>query len=73
MIIIENLIINGKHFTKTYSDKGFMVERDGIQYAEAVDPAEFNRTYTETTIPIGADSNSEITDTEFISMLEEVL
>jgi hypothetical protein len=25
-----------------------MIERDGIRYAEAVDPAEFGREYTET-------------------------
>lgn len=33
---------------RTYSDEGFYVERDGVRYAEAVDPAELGRTYTET-------------------------
>ena len=48
MIKTENLTINGKPFVRTYSDNGYMVERDGVRYAEAVDPAEFNRQYTET-------------------------
>lgn len=47
MIKTENLTINGKPFIRTYSDNGYMVERDGVRYAEAVDPAEFNRQYTE--------------------------
>lgn len=48
MIKTENLTINGKYFVRTYSDNGYMVERDGVRYAEAIDPAEFNRQYTET-------------------------
>ena len=52
MIITEQLIINDRQFTKTYSDSGFYIERDGMQYSEAIDPAEFGRTYTETDIPI---------------------
>jgi hypothetical protein len=48
MIRTENLTINGNPFTRTYSDNGYMVERDGVRYAEAIDPAEFNRQYTET-------------------------
>ena len=52
MIVIEKLTINGKAFIKTYSDKGFMVERDGVQYSEAIDPEETGRTYTETGAPV---------------------
>lgn len=48
MIKTENLTINGKYFVRTYSDNGYMVERDGVRYVEAIDPAEFNRRYTET-------------------------
>lgn len=47
MIVTENLTINGKDFVRTYSSNGYMVERDGVQYAEAIDPAEMGRTYTE--------------------------
>ena len=52
MIKTENLTINGKAFIKTYSDKGMMVERDGVRYSEAIDPAEFGRQYTETDEPV---------------------
>lgn len=48
MIVNESMTINGRSFVKTYSDSGYMVERDGARYSEAIDPAEFGRTYTET-------------------------
>lgn len=70
MIKIEELTINGKLFTRTYSDAGYMVERDGVRYSEAIDPAEFNRQYIETNEQI---ESEDISDSEFISMLEEVL
>ena len=60
MIIAEQIKINDRQFTKTYSDSGFMVERDGAQYSEAIDPAEFGRTYTETDIPIEGEPISDI-------------
>lgn len=72
MIKTENLIINNMAFVKTYSNLGYAIERDGIQYAEAIDPAEFNRVYTETTVFIES-GEENITDEELISMLEEVL
>lgn len=59
MIVTENMTINGKAFVKTYSDSGFMVERDGVRYAEAIDPAELGRTYTETDEPIEGESMTE--------------
>ena len=39
---------DGVVLNRTYSDAGYYIERDGIRYAEAVDPAELGRTYTET-------------------------
>ena len=48
MIVTENVTFGGKPFVKTYSELGFMVERDGIRYDEAIDPAEFGRIYQET-------------------------
>ena len=62
MIKTENMTINGKEFVKTYSDIGMMVERDGVRYSEAVDPAEFNRQYTETDEPIEATDEATVTD-----------
>lgn len=47
MIVSENFIVNGIHFTRTYSDAGRFVVRDGAEYSEACDPASFGRTYTE--------------------------
>ena len=50
MIVTENITVNGKKFTKKYSDKGMMLERNGVYYSEALDPAEFDRLYNETDI-----------------------
>ena len=47
MIIVENITVNGTEFTRTYSDANRYVVRDGIEYSEAWDPAQFGRTYTE--------------------------
>ena len=47
MIQTQTITIGGQEFTKTYSDDNRFVVRDGVSYSEAVDPAEFNRVYTE--------------------------
>lgn len=60
MIKTDNLTINNRAFVRTYSDSGFMVERDGVRYSEAIDPAEFNRQYIETDEPVEAADDSEI-------------
>ena len=62
MIVTEQLTINDRHFTKAYSDSGYMIERDGAQYSEAIDPIEFasERIYTETDIPIEGEPISDI-------------
>ena len=52
MIKTETMTVNGKEFVKTYSDQGYMVEREGVRYSEAIDPVEYNRQYTETDEPI---------------------
>ena len=48
MIKTETLTINGVDYQYTYSDAGFLIERDGVQYADAVDPIGTDRVYTET-------------------------
>ena len=60
MIKTENLTINNRAFVRTYSDSGFMIERDGVQYSEAIDPIELGRTYTETDDPIEGEDMTEI-------------
>ena len=48
MIIQTTKEINGVVYDYAYSDSGFMIERDGIRYSEAVDPLNSGRVYTET-------------------------
>ena len=43
---------DGVDLNRTYSDKGMKIERDGVRYDEAIDPAKFNRQYTETDEPV---------------------
>ena len=69
MIVTENMTINGRAFIKTYSDGGYMVERDGVLYSEAIDPAEFGRTYTETNEPAYTDDPAEATDEDYQAAL----
>lgn len=47
MIVQEHFDVNGRGFIRTYSDSGRYVVRDGVEYSEACDLAEFGRTYTE--------------------------
>lgn len=47
MIVQEHFEAGGKDFIRTVSDSGRYVVRDGVEYSEACDPAEFGRTYTE--------------------------
>lgn len=47
MIVQEHFDVNGRDFIRTTSDAGRYVVRDGLEYSEACDPAEFGRTYTE--------------------------
>lgn len=58
MIQTEQIEINGRTFTRTWSDAGRQVVRDGIAYDEAYDPAELGRTYTEGD-PIEEDAEAE--------------
>lgn len=50
MIKTETITINGRAFVRTYSDANRMIKQDGTGaiYAEAYDPADSGRTYTET-------------------------
>ena len=52
MIIHTTKEINGVMYAYAYSDSGFMIERDGVRYSEAVDPLDSGRVYTETEEPI---------------------
>ena len=52
MIKTELIVVDDHQLRRTWSDTGFMIERDGAVYSEAVDPAEFDRVYTETDVLI---------------------
>ena len=52
MIVQTTQEINGVVYSYTYSDSGFMIERDGVRYSEAIDPLDSGRVYTETDEPI---------------------
>lgn len=67
MIRTETITIGEKAFIRTYSDKGMMIHGGSPEadYAEALDPAELGRTYTETDTPIEGESDAE----EILSIL----
>lgn len=72
MIITEHYRTreDGVVLNRTYSDKGMMIERDGVRYSEAIDPADVGRVYTET------DEIAEslmVDGDDILSMLKEVL
>lgn len=69
MIINESAVINGKQFIKTYSDENKYIECNGVRYSEAFDPADIEREYTETDIPIKTD---EATESDYINALEDL-
>lgn len=48
---------DGVVLNRTYSDSGFMIEREGVRYSEAIDPAELHRQYIETDEPIDKDAD----------------
>lgn len=73
MIITEYFMTrkDGVVLNRTYSDIGMMIERDGVRYSEAVDPAELNRQYTETDEPIAV-VTEEATETDYLNALNRL-
>ena len=63
MIVTKTAELNGRLFTVSTSDSGYMIERDGYKYAEAWDPEGSGRTYTET--------DEKIEEESFLSETEE--
>ena len=59
MIIQEHFTVNGREFTRTYSDTNRYVVRDGVEYSEANDPSEFGRTYEEGDIMDDGETNAQ--------------
>lgn len=71
MIKTETITFNNKQFKHTYSDLGCMIECDGVQYADAVDVLDSERTYTETTIKVDTDDSGS--SQSYIEPLEEAM
>lgn len=67
MIVVEDFMTmdDGLELIRTYSDRGMMIERDGIRYAEAIDPKGSGRVYEETDQPIVHDDEGEDQQNEF--------
>lgn len=57
MVVTENVTIREKEFVRNYSNAGYMIERDGVRYSEAIDPIGYERQYTETDELIESDSD----------------
>ena len=53
MIVAEDI---GGNLVRTYSSLNMKIERDGLRYRDAVDPAGAGRVYSETDEPIEGES-----------------
>lgn len=62
MVKSEITNINGKQYRRTYSDSGYYIERDGMQFSEAVDFLGADFVYTETNIKIDDEPNMTLED-----------
>lgn len=67
MIISETVKLNDKNYTKTYSDAGYYIERNGMRYVEAIDPLGSGREYTETDLLIDTAEESTEAKLEQVS------
>ena len=56
MVKSEVIEINGTQYRKTYSDSGYYIERDGMQFSEAIDFLGADFVYTETDVKIEDDT-----------------
>ena len=59
MVIQETFSINGRDFIRAYSNAGFYIHGGSPEgnYSEATDPADLQRSYMETDIPIESDGS----------------
>lgn len=62
---------DGVVLNRTYSDAGFMIEREGVRYSEAIDPVEMNRQYIETDELIEGYTN-EATEADYQNSLRDM-
>lgn len=67
MLRKETLIINGEVFVRTYSDIGYLLERDGVVYSEAIDPEGTSREYQEV-----EPEDTEATEADYLAALDKL-
>ena len=70
MIISETVKIDDKNYTRTASDSGFYIERNGVRYVEAIDPLASGREYTETDTLI--ETEPETTEAKLQKVSEKI-
>ena len=68
MIITEYFTTrkDGVILNRTYSSNNCYIEREGVLYSEAIDPADSGRVYTETTVRV-TEEEKEQAETEIIN------
>lgn len=69
MIVKTTKEINGVVYDYTYSDSDMMIERNGVQYSEAVDPADSGRIYIESAEPI---EGGDATEADYLAALDRL-
>jgi len=70
MLITDTVTIRGTEYKRCYSNKGFLIERNGVKYSEAIDSIDSNYTYTETTEYI--DNTENATEYDLLKSLESL-
>ena len=73
--MIQTEFLRDGTLIKHYSDAGFMLLQveTGFKYADPVDVVPCRYTYVETDEFVDGEADEEITDDEFMDMIEEVL
>lgn len=72
MIYTEDVSVNGRVFVRTCSD-AYTIERDGVEYDEAIDPVDSGRVYTETeNLLPPPDVEDNVTEEDYIDALNEL-
>ena len=59
MVKSEVIEINGRQYRRTYSDSGYYIERDGMQFSEAIDFLGADFVYAETNIKIDEEPSEQ--------------
>lgn len=71
MVKSEVIEINGTQYRRTYSDSGYYIERNGMQFSEAIDFLGADFVYTETNIKIVDEESCEQSIEERLTAVEK--